>query len=337
VKDQDRHPPPAAAELRLAQGVGAIGGQALVEGVMMRRTEGWGAAVRRDDGSIVTTYHTKPGPVGWRAWPLVRGVVALVDSVSLGMRALLWAANEHTTEPDEQLSGGGMTVSVLVAVVLALGLFGVLPAVLANISGVKGAIGFNALEGAVRLLLLFAYLLALSLSAEVRRTFAYHGAEHMTIHALEHGEPLTAESIRRFNRRHPRCGTSFLVLTVIVAIVVFTFLGRPGWLLLVTSRIVLLPVVAALSYEVIRFAGLHRHSWYGRVLMAPGSLVQTITTRVPDDEQIEVAVAAMHAVLAGRDHDGGKDPASAADAEDPLTAQDADAAEDPTAVEVPAP
>lgn len=295
----DQPPPAATEDLRLAKDVGAIGGQALIEGVMMRRPEGWGAAVRRDDGTIATTYHAKPGPTGWRAMPLVRGVVALVDSVSLGMRALLWAANEHTTESEEQLSGGGMALSVVVAVVLALGLFGVLPAVLAHISGAKGSVAFNVLEGGVRLALLFAYLLALSLSREVRRTFAYHGAEHMTIHALEHGEPLTAASIRRFNRRHPRCGTSFLVLTVIVAVIVFTFLGRPGWALLVASRIVLLPVVASLAYEVIRFAGLHRHSWYGSVLMAPGSLVQTITTRVPDDEQIEVAVAAMRAVLHG--------------------------------------
>lgn len=264
----------------------------------MRRADHWGAAVRCDDGSIKTTSADVRGLGVWRKAPLVRGAITLVESVAVGMRALLWAADKRSTDETEAPTKAGLAVSAVVAVVFALAIFGVGPAAIAHWIGPKSSIGFNLAEGAVRLVLLFGYLLLLSTSAEIRRTFEYHGAEHMTIHALEHGQPLTPDSIRRFDRRHPRCGTSFLVVTVIVAILVFTLLGRPAIVWLVASRIVLLPVVAGLSYEAIRFAGTHRHSWYGRVLMAPGNVVQRITTRQPDDDQIEVAVAALQAVLA---------------------------------------
>ena len=277
--------------------VGAIGGQALVEGVMMRTGTAWAAAVRRDDGSIGTTRQTLPPLDRWRRIPMARGVIALVESVKLGIGALIWATNERADEPAQQLTKRGAVVSVLVALVGAVTIFGVGPAALAHLSGAHSSIAFNALEGGVRLALLFGYLLLLSRSAEMRRTCAYHGAEHMTIHALEHGQPLDVATIRTFDRRHPRCGTSFLVVTALVTIVVFTFLGRPSWPLLVTSRILGLPVVAGLSYEVIRFAGNHRHSWFGRALSVPGNLVQSITTRDPDDDQIEVAVAAIEVVL----------------------------------------
>lgn len=292
--------PTLAEPASLDPDAGAIGGQALVEGVMMRRAECWAAAVRCDDGSVKTT----TGPVRdlgvWRKVPLARGAIALIDSVAIGMRALLWAAGERSTDEQEAPTKAGLAVTAIVAVVFALGVFGVGPAAVAHWIGPKSSLGFNLVEGVVRLGLLFAYLLLLSASAEIRRTFEYHGAEHMTIHAFEHGLSLDPEQIRRFDRRHPRCGTSFLVITVIVAILVFSLLGRPAMFWLVVSRIVLLPVVAGLSYEAIRFAGKHRHSWYGKVLMVPGNLVQVVTTRPPDDEQIAVAVAALEAVLAAQ-------------------------------------
>jgi uncharacterized protein YqhQ len=234
----------------------------------------------------------------WRKIPLARGAIALVESMTVGMRALLWAASERATEEEQAPTRVGLALSAVIAIVLSLAVFGVGPAAVAHWVGPKSSVLFNLAEGAVRLALLFGYLLLLSASSEVRRTFEYHGAEHMTIHALEHGLALTPDNIRRFDRRHPRCGTSFLVVTVIVAVVVFTFLGRPSLPWLIVSRIVLLPVVAGLSYEAIRFAGNHRHSWYGKVLMVPGNLVQRITTRPPSDDQIQVAVEALYAVLA---------------------------------------
>jgi uncharacterized protein YqhQ len=291
-------PAPSASTPSLDPHVGAIGGQALVEGVMMRRADHWAAAVRCDDGTVKTTAAEVKDLGVWRKIPLARGAIALVESVSLGMRALLWAAAQRATDEEEAPTKAGLAISAVLAVVLSVSVFGVGPAAIAHWIGVKSSLGFNLLEGLVRMGLLFGYLLLLSTSAEIRRTFAYHGAEHMAIHALEHGQPLTPEHIRQFDRRHPRCGTSFLVVTVLTAIVVFSLLGRPSLPWLIVSRIALLPVVAGLSYEAIRFAGNHRHSWYGRALMAPGSLVQTITTRPPDDEQIEVAVAALEAVLA---------------------------------------
>jgi len=289
---------PSAQSSALDPTVGAIGGQALVEGVMMRRADHWAAAVRCDDGSVKTTASAVNDLGVWRRVPLVRGAIALVESVALGMRALLWAAAERATDEEEAPTKAGMAISAALAVLFALAVFGVGPAAIAHLVGPKSSLAFNGIEGLVRMALLFGYLLLLSTSAEIRRTFEYHGAEHMAIHALEHGQPLTAENVRKFDRRHPRCGTSFLVVTVITAIVFFTLLGRPSLPWLIASRILLLPVVAGLSYEAIRFAGNHRHSWYGRALMVPGNLVQTITTRPPDDSQIEVAVAALEAVLA---------------------------------------
>jgi len=281
--------------------VGAIGGQALVEGVMMRTGSAWAAAVRCDDGSITTTVQGLPPLDKWRKVPLARGVLALVESVKLGIGALIWATNERSSDPAEQLSKRGAVLSVLIAGVGALLIFGVGPAAVANLTTQHSSIAFNALEGALRLGLLFGYLLLLRRSPEMRRTFAYHGAEHMTIHALEHGDPLEIASIRKYDRRHPRCGTSFLVITALVAIVAFTFLGRPPWPELILSRIIGIPVVAGISYEVIRFAGKHRHSWFGRVLSVPGNAVQSITTQEPDDSQIEVAIAAIEAVLGRRE------------------------------------
>ncbi len=283
---------------QLARDIGAIGGQALVEGVMMRRADHWAGAVRCEDGAIKTTTCEIRDLGVWRRVPLARGAIALVESVAIGMRALMWAAAERATDEEQAPSKAGLAVTAVLAIAFALAVFGVGPAAIAHWMGPRSSLLFNVAEGLVRLGLLFGYLLLLSASAEVRRTFEYHGAEHMTIQALEHGLPLTAANIRRFDRRHPRCGTSFLVVTVITAVVLFSLLGRPGLFWLVVSRIALLPVVAGLSYEAIRFAGNHRHSWYGKVLMVPGNLVQRITTRPPDDAQIEVAVAALAAVLA---------------------------------------
>lgn len=280
-------------------GPGPIGGQALIEGVMMRRGASWGAAVRRPDGSIDTTGRTLPGALdAWRRVPLLRGVTALGESVVLGTRAMMWGARTRGTDDGDGYSRGGLIVSTIVAVILAVGLFGLLPAAVPKAFGIDGSVAFSAIEGAVRLLVLVGYLGLLSLSAEVRRTFAYHGAEHMTIHAFEHGVALEPATIRRFDRRHPRCGTSFLLLVIGVTVIAHTLIGTPSWPVLAASRVLGLPVVAGIAYEVIRVTGRHRHHLLGRALVAPGGWLQTLTTREPDDAQIEVAVAAMKATLA---------------------------------------
>ena len=275
-----------------------IGGQALIEGVMMRRGSRWAAAVRQPDGTIVTVSHDLPtGLEGARRVPLVRGVLALGESVGLGTRAMAWAARAREPQETGGYSAIGVALSTVVAAVLAVGVFGVGPGIAAKAAGIDGRFAFNLAEGAIRITLLLAYMWALSRAPAVRRVFAYHGAEHMTIHAYEHGEPLEPEHIRAFDRRHPCCGTSFLLIVAVVSILVHVAIGTPGWPVLIASRIIGLPLVAALAYEAVRAAGRHQGSPLGRVVAAPGAWLQSITTREPDDEQIEVAVAALRATV----------------------------------------
>lgn len=280
------------------QELGPIGGQAMIEGVMMRRGTAWGAAVRCRDGSISTTGHQLPEMDGWRKLPLVRGVLALGETVVLGTRATLWGATERGDESGDGYTRGGLFLTVVIAVVAVVGVFGLLPAVLVKAAGVDHALLFSVAEGLIRLAILVGYLWLLSRSAAVARVFAYHGAEHMTIHAFEHRRPLVPAEIRRFDRRHPRCGTAFLLTVVLVTILAHAIVGNPGWGVLVASRVLGLPIVAAVAYESIRFAGRHQESFVGRILMAPGSWLQGITTNEPTDDMIEVAVAALEATLA---------------------------------------
>ena len=278
---------------------GPIGGQALLEGVMMRQGDHWAAAVRRPDGSITTMQRALPHQLArWRSIPLVRGVLALAESTMLGTRATMWAAQARTSV---EFSRTGLAVSAAVAAMLALGVFGLLPALLVKAAGITSPLTFNLAEGALRIMVLVGYLALLGRSPQVKRVFGYHGAEHMTIHAFEHRVPLETAAVRAFGRRHARCGTSFLLVVVGITVMVHVLLGTPGWAMIVVSRIVGLPLVAGLAYEVIRFAGRHDGRWYARLVMAPGFWVQTLTTREPDDDMIEVAIAALGATqLAAR-------------------------------------
>ena len=292
--------------------VGPIGGQALIEGVMMRRAGAWGAAVRRADGSIATTARTLPRDgQGVRRIPLLRGPVALWESVSLGTRSMIWGAGERGTDDGEGYSRAGMVLTTALAATLAITFLLVLPAAVPHLLGIEGRWLFNAVETALKLGVLVGYMALLSLSPEVRRTFAYHGAEHMTIHAFEHEVALEPDQIRHFDRRHPRCGTAFLLLVVLVSLAVHLAIGAVSGPVLIATRILGLPIIAGLAYEVIRVAGTHRHTLLGRILMAPGGWLQTLTTRAPDDDQIEVAVAALRATLSAEVADpetSGSDP-----------------------------
>jgi uncharacterized protein YqhQ len=277
-----------------------MGGQAVVEGVMMRGEHSWAVAVRTPEGEIEITTHDAPHwAEKWSKIPLVRGVVALGESLSLGMKALTWSANRQIPE-EEQISSKAMNWTIGVALLFFTAIFIVLPAVAANglghVLGVDG-FWFHVAEGALRLGIFLGYLVLIAQLHDIKRVFQYHGAEHKAIAAYENDVELTAESAQQFDTSHVRCGTNFLLTVMVITIVVYSFVGRPGWLVLVLSRVILLPVIAGVSYEVIRFAAKHMQWRWVRILMKPGLLLQRLTTREPSLDQVEVAIASLRAVL----------------------------------------
>jgi uncharacterized protein YqhQ len=281
----------------------AIGGQAVLEGVMMRGVSTWAVASRLPDGEIGV--QSEP-IVAWTRGrklfrlPVLRGVAALAQSLSIGFRALEASANAQQKPEEAEISKGAWAGTVVVALVFAIGLFFVVPVGLTSL--VKDRLGspvlFWAVEGLVRTAIFFGYLLLLSRQKDLRRVFEYHGAEHKAIACFEAGEPLTPERARRFSRLHPRCGTSFLLVVMVVSIFAFAPVGLPAWWILLATRVLGVPLIAGLSFEVIRLAG--RKRWM-RALTAPGMQLQKLTTREPDLDQLAVAVAALEAVLAVED------------------------------------
>jgi uncharacterized protein YqhQ len=301
------------------------GGQAVMEGVMIRGRRFMSLAVRRRNGEIQTVCEPLDSLYtgSLRRMPLLRGVIVLVETMVLGYKALersarmaLQDAAEEEGEPPKWL----MVAAMLFALVLAIGLFIVIPlfATRSADNYIASDVLSNLIEGVIRLAILVAYLWAISLIPEVRRVFAYHGAEHKAVNAYEHGVPMESEQVKAYSTAHARCGTAFLLVVMVVAILAFAFLGRPplAWRLL--SRIALIPVVAAVSYEVIRFSGAHSGNWLVRTLLSPSLWLQKLSTRKPDDRQVEVAVHAMRAAVAA---DNGEPlPASVAPATESVLA-----------------
>jgi uncharacterized protein YqhQ len=277
-----------------------MGGQAVVEGVMMRGERAWAVAVRTPEGEIEITVNEAPTwAERWSKLPLVRGVTALAESLALGFRALTWSANRQIPE-EEQISSRAMSWTIGAALVLFTAIFIVLPAVAANgLSDLFSASGawYQVGEGALRLGIFLGYLLLIGRMRDIKRVFQYHGAEHKAIAAYENGVELNAESAQRFGTEHVRCGTNFLLTVMVVTILVYSFIGRPGWLALIASRVVLIPLIAGISYEIIRFAAKNMDRRWVRALMRPGLLLQRLTTREPTLDQVEVAVASLRAVL----------------------------------------
>jgi uncharacterized protein YqhQ len=277
----------------------------VLEGVMMRGVSTWAVAVRKPDGEVAVTSEPL---VSWAKrhrvlrWPVIRGVVALAESLKIGFRALQLAALAQLPPDEEPEEVGGLTwlLAVAGALVIAVGLFFVVP--VSATSLIKDQLGsaflFWLVEGILRLAILVGYIVAISRLAELRRVFEYHGAEHKTISCYEAGDELTPERAERYSRYHPRCGTSFLLIVMVLAIFVFAPIGLPDWYLLVASRVLGIPLVAGLSYEVIKWAGRSRQRAWVRALMWPGLKLQALTTREPDREQLAVAIAALEAVLA---------------------------------------
>ena len=277
-----------------------VGGQAVLEGVMMRAPNKWAVAVRRPDGVIEAVSHELPrlsSRSRWARVPFVRGVLVLGESLSLGFRALSWSAQKSGEEEGVEIKRGEIVLSMILALAFFIAIFMLVPLGVARgmeaLFG-KNAVLFNLIDGVVRVALFVGYIWLISLSKEIRRVFAYHGAEHKTIHAYEAGDPLAVEAIQRYSPRHPRCGTNFLLIVVLLALIIFTALGRPAWPWLVTSRVLGIPVIAGLSYEVLKIGADRR--WL-RFLAAPGMWLQALTTRQPGDDQVEVAVTSLLASL----------------------------------------
>jgi uncharacterized protein YqhQ len=275
-----------------------FGGQAVIEGVMMRGVDTWAVAVRTKSGDIEVAVHDVP-PWGerFRNVAIVRGVVALGESLRLGYRALTWSANEQVPEED-RVSERALGWSVLFAVAFFTAVFLVMPALAGrDVGRTFPVLPSHLAEGVVRLGIFVAYLALISLVPDIKRVFQYHGAEHKTIAAYENGVPLTPDAAQRFTTAHVRCGTNFMLTVMVVAIAVYTFVPTDGILQVVASRVVLIPLIAGLSYEVIRVAARNMHRRWVQLAMRPGLLLQRLTTREPTLEQLEVAIASLRAVL----------------------------------------
>jgi uncharacterized protein YqhQ len=277
------------------------GGQAVIEGVMMRGQKAMVTVVRRPSGSLAVATQTLSTMFTgrMRKTPLIRGIIVLIEAMTLGIKALLYSANVSLEEEvDEKISGALLWSMVIVALTIAVGLFFMAPLFLTKLLDpyINSSVLFNLIEGCIRMVIFIAYLKLVTLVPDLRRTFAYHGAEHKTINAYEDSAPLEVEAVRKYNTAHMRCGTSFLFVVLIIAIIVFALVGLPSVWLMVLSRFILIPVIAAIGYEVIYFAARHRNVLV-RAILAPGLWLQSLTTREPDDSQLEVALVALKKVV----------------------------------------
>jgi uncharacterized protein YqhQ len=290
------------------------GGQAVMEGVMMRGQKVMATVVRRPDGTLAK--EIKPlHPIytgRWRRTPLLRGVIALLEALLLGTSALMYSANvalediDGDKKKDEGGEGAKKTESsaavwiiIIISMGLGVGLFFLLPLFLTRLitQFTDSAFVFNLVEGLVRLGIFLGYLWLVAFMPDIRRVFSYHGAEHKTIHAYEEGVELTPQNVQIYTTAHARCGTAFLLAVMIIAILVFTLVGKPSLWVMVASRILLLPVIAALAYEVTQFGARHLNNPFIKALMAPGLWLQGLTTRQPDDRMVEVAIVALQEAL----------------------------------------
>jgi uncharacterized protein YqhQ len=279
------------------------GGQAVIEGVMMRGRENVAVAVRRPDGEIdVTSQPLATIYKGhFRNWPFIRGIIVLLETLALGTQAIFHSAQIAAAEEDEKgipptLLWGGVTV----AVAFAVGLFFIVPLLLTRYlvyPYIASALICNIIEGILRIIIFIAYLKLISLMPDIKRVFAYHGAEHKVVNAYEAGMPLELDYVKNYSTAHARCGTSFLLAVLVISIIVFALLGRPPLWLGILSRIVLIPVIAALGYEFVRFGAAHSQNWLVRGLLVPGLKLQAMTTGEPNDSQLETALSALKKVI----------------------------------------
>jgi len=277
------------------------GGQAVIEGVMMRGQKVMVTAIRRPNGEI-GIYSEQLSQIytgRWRKTPFIRGILVLIESLVLGIQTLMHSANVALEEEKTRLTGWSTWAILLPALAFAVALFFLLPLFITRIfdSYINSSITFNLVEGFIRLGIFIAYLKLVSMMKDIRMVFAYHGAEHKAVNAYEDKAPLEVASARKYSTANPRCGTSFLFAVLIIAIIVFSLVGKPGLGLMVLSRILLVPVIAALGYEFIYLTSRHPGNPIMKILLKPGLWLQSLTTQQPDDQQLEVALAALKKVI----------------------------------------
>ena len=278
------------------------GGQALIEGVLMRGRDAIAVAIRHPDGRIVweterlgSRFHGSR----WAKLPLLRGLVVLYETLFVGTRWLVRSASVQAEDEGVELGKGSIALMLVITLAAGIGIFFLLPLFIASVTTANVENGFvqHLIEGLVRVAIFLGYLILIAQSNDIKRVFQYHGAEHMTIHALEHDEALVPSAIRKYPTAHPRCGTEFLVVVIALSIIAFSLVGRQEPLVMVGSRILLIPVIAAVGYEILRWGARHRRNPIVRAIMWPGILVQMITTRQPTDDMIEVAIVSMEQAL----------------------------------------
>lgn len=278
-----------------------VGGQAVIEGVMMRGKEKIAVAVRKEDDSIAISCDpinplSKKYPV--LKLPIIRGFVSLIESMVIGIKALNYSANQVMSE-GEEIKPGEMFLTLLFSLVLAGGLFIVVPALSIDLFHyfTKNTILLNFLEGIVRIVIFLIYIFTISRLPDIQRVFQYHGAEHKVIHAHEAGEELVVERVEKYSPLHPRCGTSFLLLVMVISVFVFSLLGKQDFLARIVSRFSLVPLIAGVSYEFLKLSGRHPNHPLLKIFIQPGLYLQKLTTREPDSKQIEVAITALKQVI----------------------------------------
>jgi len=278
------------------------GGQAVMEGVMMRGRKSIAVAVRRPNGQISLTSQPLSSMYKGRArnWPLVRGIIVLIETLALGTQSLLQSAQVAAEEQEETISPAVLWGSVAIAVVFAVALFFIAPLLITRYlvdPYIASSLVSNLIEGAIRIIFFIAYLKLIALMPDVKRLFSYHGAEHKVVNAYEAGEPLEVDYVKKYSTAHTRCGTGFLLAVLVISIFVFALLGRPGIWLRILSRIVLIPVIAAIGYEFVRFGAGHYRNVIVHAILAPGLLLQAMTTGEPNEGQLETAISAMKKVI----------------------------------------
>jgi uncharacterized protein YqhQ len=275
------------------------GGQAVVEGVMMRGKDTCVTAVRQTNGKIVVESQVLPkiykGKM--RNTPFVRGIIVLIESMVLGIQSILRSANIALEEEGEEISGWMLWLMVAGSIGFAVVLFFLAPLFITKLFNIESSILFNLVDGLIRITILVAYLGLMGFLPELKKVFSYHGAEHKTVNAYENGVPMEVEDVKKFSTAHVRCGTSFTFTVLIIAILVFSLVGIHQTWLMVLSRIVLIPIISSISYEAIYFSGRHTDNWFVKIISKPGLLLQSLTTREPDEVKLEVAIAALRKVI----------------------------------------
>ena len=277
------------------------GGQALIEGVLMRGSKYLAAAYRKPDGEIIveTEELGKIYQSPLKKVPFLRGLIILWDALGLGTKYLTKSANFQTEDEKEKIEGPALYLTLIISLAVAMGLFFLTPALLGK--ALEQWLGFshvvqNLIEGLIRLVFVIAYIWGIGKMSDIKRVFSYHGAEHKTINAFEAKVEMTTETVKNYSLQHPRCGTAFILYVVLISVIMFTFLGDLGWLALIVTRLVLIPVIAMIAYEYIRFTADHLESPIISLFAKPGLWLQKLTTNEPDEKILEVSIAAFNAM-----------------------------------------